>query len=228
MSALLGGLLHLLLWLLQAVGWLLLVVLVLAVVALFIPASVWLTYEADVFSVKIGMLAPLWQVYPRASKRPTKKKPTKTNAEKKPSGKKSPVPVRQLVDALCGALRMAGMFTKLVFGAIKVKNINVYWLVRGEDAAQTAISYGQSNAWLFSVLAFLNNFIYLDFEEITLTPIFEEKFAGYSYFSCQVSAQLFIMVVGFIRLLQMLQQEDALRAVLMRSVRKPKEQTNRK
>ncbi len=227
-------------FLLAAFGWLLLVLLVLVCILLFVPAFAKITYQEESFSVVAGILFVRVYLYPRfyimwdfhagetaeetaarlakkEEKRLAKKaKKDAEQAAKKIDQKAAGKAAKITLDSIITLLRTAGMVMQLIFGELRIMDIRLRLPVQSSDPAQTAILYGKVNAWVYSTLAVLNNFLYLDFKELQIAPVFEENFAGSAYFSCKVSARLFIIVVVAYRLFETLRHEKELLALLLK------------
>ncbi len=209
-------------WLACAFGVLLAVAIVLLLVVLFVPAYVTIVYQNESLEVKAGMLCFTLRVYPECRflrKNPEAKKAKKAAKKDVRKDEKKAVKLsdriaakgaRATINALLSIVRAAGLAMRLILGALKIENICLRLPVQSGDPAQTAILYGKTNAWIYGSLAVLNNFLYLDFKEVQINPVFEENFERTAYFSCKVSAQLVIMVVVAFRLFQMLRNEKEL------------------
>lgn len=204
--------------------WVLLALLVLLAAALLIPVSVWMEYSGGVFRLSAGMLFVKIPILPRkplteqqqkrreakAARKARKKKPKQDKAV----SDKAKTPARQkaklTVDALCTMAGAAGRFLRAVLGTLRITHIRIFLLVGGEDAADTAVQYGRTNAWLYTALAFLNRVFWLDFEQVRLEPDFTGKLAGSEVFSCKVSARLIIMVIAAVSFVYTLYKEKIL------------------
>lgn len=230
----------------QAVLWgvaiLLACIIVLLLVLLFVPSFAKITYEKESFSVVVGILFIQVHVYPhlyflwdkyadeteeeRAARLAKKKE---ARAKKKPKKQvekvgdtKAAKGAKLTIDAIVTLLRTAGRVTQLIVGALRIEKIRLQLPVHSNDPAQTAILYGKINAWFYSSIAILDHFIYLDFQEIQITPIFEENFEKTAYFSCKVSAKLFILVIVVIQLFQTLRKEKELLAFFQKGTARKK------
>lgn len=211
----------------KALGILLLVVLAVLVLALVIPVSVWLAYDGDAFTVRAGTLGLQYPVFPpkktkpKNPKRPQKAKPAQaaqaaqTPPPKPPQGDPArdgqPAPpqdkklllglsFQQLVTAVKGL----GKLGRRVAAGLRITHIRLYLPITGEDAADTAMRYGNCQAWLGAGLGVLNRAVWLDFDEYRLEADFLAKEGKKPRFSCQISARLLIMVIaaaGYLRLL---------------------------
>ena len=202
MGAFLAALGAVLLFVLKAVGILLLVVLVLVVLLLLCPFCADLCWEHGVLTVRAGALGitfPVFQ-YPKPEPPPApenpeppkgfgkvkakfaawraerKRKKAEEKARKKAVAADKPARPRKkakiTLEIICTMLRGAGRLMKAVFGALRITKIQVRLGVRGEDPAAAARNYGKLQAWLYPVLGVLDRFIYLQFDELRIVPDF--------------------------------------------------------
>ena len=178
MGAFLAALGAVLLFVLKAVGILLLVVLVLAVLLLLCPFCADLCWEHGVLTVRAGALGitfPVFQ-YPKPEPPPApenpeppkgfgkvkakfaawraerKRKKAEEKARKKAAAGKPARPRKKAkitLEIICTMLRGAGRLMKAVFGALRITKIQVRLGVRGEDSAAAARDYGKLQAWLW-------------------------------------------------------------------------------
>ena len=202
MGAFLAALGAVLLFVLKAVGILLLVGLALVVLLLLCPFCADLCWEHGVLTVRAGALGitfPVFQ-YPKPETPPApenpeppkgfgkvkakfaawraerKRKKAEEKARKKAAAAGKPVRPRKkakiTLEIICTMLRGAGTLMKVVFGALRITKIQVRLGVRGEDPAAAARNYGKLQAWLYPVLGVLDRFIYLQFDELRIVPDF--------------------------------------------------------
>ena len=211
MGAFLAALGAVLLFVLKAVGILLLVVLVLVVLLLLCPFCADLCWEHGVLTVRAGALGITFPVFQYPKPEPTeeskrKKKPKKVKAAKKPAkAKKSAEPRKKAkltLNILCTILRGAGTLIRAVFGALRITHIRVCLGVRGEDPAAAARDYGKLQAWLYPVLGVLDRFLWLQFDELRILPDFgSSQPTVEDRVSCRVSAQALFIVIAALRVL---------------------------
>lgn len=115
---------------------------------------------------------------------------------------------------LVTAVRGVGALGKAILCGIKVRHIRVYLPVEGADAADTAIQYGHKQAWLHAGLGFLNRAMWLEFDECYLDADFLQEKQKKERFSCQISAQLIIMVIAVARFIWLLWKANILDALI--------------
>lgn len=202
MGAFLAALGAVLLFVLKAVGILLLVLLVLVLLLLLCPFCADLCWEHGVLTVKAGALGitfPVFQ-YPKPEPPPApenpeplkgfgkvkakfaawraerKRKKAEEKARKKAAAAGKPARPRKkakiTLEIICTMLRGAGTLMKAVFGALRITKIQVRLGVRGEDPAAAARDYGKLQAWLYPVLGVLDRFLWLQFDELRILPDF--------------------------------------------------------
>ncbi len=200
----------------KALLWLLGILLAILLILLFVPVAVWLEYSGGVFTVKVGMLGLRFKVWPQKplTEEQQRKKDEKAAAKKarKEAEKKAKGAVTQTegdgpkaknehrakltLEAVCTMAGAAGRLLKGVFGALRFRHIRLWLPVAGKDAADTAVQYGKMQAWLSPIMGFLNQFFWLDVDQMHLEPDFTGKLKGSEHFSCQITARLFIMLVA--------------------------------
>ncbi|MBQ7859351.1 MAG: DUF2953 domain-containing protein [Faecalibacterium sp.] len=209
--------------------WLLAAVLVILLVLLFVPVSVWLEYADGVFRVRMGMLfvkIPVWPQKPLTEEQKQKKeaqkarraaKKAKKEAKKKekqpPADPNKPAPKKKFkltLEMLCVLVNSAGTLLTKLLGALRITHIRIRYPVSGSDAAAVAESYGKTQAWLHTALGFLNRVFWLEFDEVYLTPDFTGNLAGTEHFSCKISARLIIMVIAGVAFVYTLYKEKVL------------------
>ena len=206
-----------LLFLLKAIGILLLVVLVLGLLLMFCPFCADVQWAEGTFLVKAGALGitfPVFQ-YP-APEKPEKKKKEKKQEKKpkepKPQKEASPRKKAKLtLNILCTILKGAGKLTRAIIGSLRFTKIDVVLGVRGEDPAEAARSYGKLNAWLYTALGFLDRFLYLDFRQLRLLPDFgSAEPAVKDHVSFRVTARAYAIIFTLLRVLYEFWREKVL------------------
>lgn len=151
----------------------------------------------------------------KAKNKPTPKpvQPAKKPAEK-PAQQDKNLLLGLSFDQLVTAVKGLGKFGQRIVAGLKIRHIRLYVPITGDDAADTAIKYGKCQAWLHAGLGVLNRAIWLDFDECRLEADFLAKEAKKPHFSCQISAQLLIMVIAALRYLWLLWRAKILEALL--------------
>ena len=227
MGAFFAALGAVLLFLLKAVGILLLVILVLAALLLLCPFCADVCWEHGTLTVKAGALGitfPVFQ-YPKpeppngfgkikatfaAWRAERKRKKAEEKARKKAAAdaarankpKEPRKKAKITLEIVCTMLKGAGTLMKAVFGALRFTKIQVRLGVRGADPADAARSYGKLQAWLYPVLGVLDRFIWLQFDELRILPDFGSgQPAVEDRVSFRVSAQALFIVIAAVRVL---------------------------
>ncbi len=204
-----------LLLVLKLLGWCLLALLAVLVVMMFIPLWIALEVDYDRFCAQIKVLCFSFRLYPR-EKKPAreKKKPyqpqhLKTEAPKQesakdaakpppeaagPSGrtleKKQRIRLSQMLDIFS----TAGKLMKSFLRVIRVEDVKLVLPVHGEDAAQTAIEYGQIQAALGTAFGALQNLFEVGLKQVDIIPDFTGEHKYRRYFYCKIGATPFIMI----------------------------------
>lgn len=202
-----------LLWILAGLAGLL-------VLALLVPVTAHLQWkQSGEFTVKIQVLLLRFKVWPRppktekqlAKKQKAAKqaaaKDEKAKAEKKPATKSPAAGIKFSLDKLNGLLATAGGLMRRILAGLRVHAIQLYLPIQGEDAASTALWVGRTHAGLGAAFGVLNNFLNLEFKELTIYPDYTGQEQGKAFFSCKITGQLLIMVIAGIWALMRLKKE---------------------
>lgn len=221
MTMILSALGAVLLFLLKAIGIVLLALLLLLLLLLLCPFCMDLCWENEILIIRagaFGLMLPVyqfpqpetppqppkglwgkfrarfaaWRAQRRDKKAVKKPQPQKEKPQQPPRKK-----ARLTLEIVAVMLKGAGRLVRAVFGALRITNIRVCLGVRGEDPAQAARDYGKLQAWLYPVLGVLDRFIYLQFEELRILPDFgAPQPAVQDRVSCRVSAQALFIVAA--------------------------------
>lgn len=102
-------------------------------------------------------------------------------------------------DALLGAARiffgtLAPHRQRLLKG-VQVHKLRVFWSVTGEDAADTAVSYGRWIAVSNNLLALARQYLTIRAESLRLEPDFTGQMAGKRILSCQILTRPYIILL---------------------------------
>ena len=214
---------HILLTVLSVLGWVLLALLCLLLVALFTPARLVLELRYDEFSARLKVLCFTVTLYPRGQKQqgdaPDGKEaapaaPPKAGAQADaggsaqagppqagqtaPGGKtgKMPKQKRRLpsLGSLAQICSAAGALMRAVLRTVHVRGVKAVWPVHCEDAAETAIRFGHMQAYVGSALGVLQNFVDLQLKQVDIIPDFTGEHKYRRYFYCKIQAIPFIIV----------------------------------
>lgn len=82
----------------------------------------------------------------------------------------------------------------------RVQHLRVYWTVTGEDAADTAVTYGRRIAALNTLLAVARDWVEIHADSLRLEPDFTGEQKEKRSLSCQLRARAYIMI-GIFRIL---------------------------
>ena len=66
----------------------------------------------------------------------------------------------------------AGWFTKRLLKGLRVRHLCIWWSITGEDAAQTALRFGQMMTLSNNLLTYLRQFISIEADSLWLEPDF--------------------------------------------------------
>lgn len=144
---------------------------------------------------------------PAASKppKPKKKKPiSQMNlnqlAKQEPVEKK----LKLSLDLVKKVLPLAGTSMKRLLWSLRFHHICINLPVHADDAAKTAVQVGQINAGLGAAFGVLQNFLRLRFQQTEIWADYHGEHRQEAFFSCKITAQLYIMlIVGIWALLQL-------------------------
>ncbi|MCI2046785.1 MAG: DUF2953 domain-containing protein [Faecalibacterium sp.] len=216
-----------LLAILQVLGILLAVLLGVLLLLVLVPASVWVDYAGEVLTVKVGILFFRFRLLPKKEKKPLterqrqaaekkqRKKAAKAAAKAQNAAPKTQQETAKLTaEQICAAIKGAGRFLRAVLSHLHITQICICLPVTGQDAADTAIRYGKTQAWLHGILGVLNQAMWLDFDECRLEPDFTGKMDECTHCSCKISAQLIIIGIAAGKLFLLLKEEKVLDAIL--------------
>lgn len=87
---------------------------------------------------------------------------------------------------------------KLLLDHLKVRKVRIVWTVTGEDAAETAISYGALAAACNTAWAAVEDLVDIQAEELRLEPDFTGERRKERCFSCQITARMYIIMASVI------------------------------
>lgn len=201
---------------LAAAGWVLLALLAVLLLLLFTPVRVEVEVKYDKPFVRVKVLCFSFRLWPLKEK---KEKPAPEHLAKdepaappqqedgpaagegdgpaKPPADKAKARKKGLrLSDLTELVSTAGWLMKIVFRVIKFRDIKVVLPVHREDAAETAIAFGRTQAYLGTALGALQNFLDLQFKQVDIIPDFTGSSKYRRYFSCKIVATPFIMVAA--------------------------------
>ena len=183
-----------LLMILKVLGWVLAAVLLAVLVLLLLPAQAELSYESGQFSLRGGFLDLLLPLYPY--KRGKKKKSPAASKKKQAPVKAAGHAKRKITPRLAlQILASSGWAIKKLCRSVHIRDLCIRHTVQGEDAAQTALTYGRMHAALGTAYAMVRNLFDVQVKSISIQPDFAGQSEAQKHFSCKITAQLYIIVV---------------------------------
>lgn len=196
---------------LSVLGWTLLLLLALLLLALFLPVRAAVEYREGALSVRIHFLGMRFWAYPFLERRKKRDPPAhapKKSKRRRAQGDRRKKPSLAWAD-LQGVLGMAGAFTRRALRAIRVTDIILIVPVHRDDAAQTALACGRTEAWLSGAAAALQNFMELRWIELRVLPDFTDEIKAGVYLSCKVGARpVAFLVAGVHALVYLMKKEE--------------------
>lgn len=183
---------------LKVLGCVLLALLALLLLALFLPLRLSLCYEEGSFTAEGGVWFLHFRLWPRPPKKEKKKpskKPEPSKEESAPKAKKKKLKPEITAAFLQEMLESLSWMMRRILAGLHVGDIRLCWPVQGEDAAATALRYGQISAAACGIQATLENILRLEYKEFRILPDFDGSLAGEKHFSCKITARLYIIAV---------------------------------
>lgn len=114
------------------------------------------------------------------------------------------------LEVLKKLLPIAGTSMRRILWALRIHHIRIVFPVHAGDAAQTAITVGRINAVLGTGFAVLQNYLRLSFKETNIWPDYTGENQDQAFFSCKITAQMYIMLIVIIWALLQLRKEKIL------------------
>ena len=172
---------------------------------LFLPLNVFVSFKNDFF-VKVSFAKIKLYETPNKKKQggATNKKrtsPAKEDEEKFKEGKELFSFLKEkhgffgAVKKLLALSRQMLAHIKALLKHTKLKNIRVAITVSGEDAADTAIKYGQVCSAAYPVLSYIDSFKTVSFKKIDIKSDFEENKKEFE-FSFKIKIQIIYMLIS--------------------------------
>lgn len=159
-------------------GYILRGILLLLAFLLLCPVEIHLRYRDKQPTMRLRLLGvltlTLWPQKPQKPKRPKKikPKPAKPTKTKKPKPKKEPAPLMDTLGIVGDLLPQVGRLLGFTLRHTTIKKLRLRMTVEGEDAAQTAIQYGQLNVVFYNFYTWLAAVTRLREYKIALIPNF--------------------------------------------------------
>ncbi len=181
--------------------------LILILLILLLPVGVYLKYDGDfAFKVKFAGIK-VYELKEKKQKADTKEKPVKTEKVKENRLKTS---FEKLKDkhGFVGAIKeIFGFFRSCInhlgylLKTMKFKRVCMDLSVAGEDAAATAIRYGQVCSVVYPVLSFFQSKTNVKYKQINIKSEFEKANSSFS-FSMIINLQIIFLIIAGIRVLK--------------------------
>lgn len=208
---------------LSVILWILFGLLMLLLLVLFMPVCIAVEVNYDKPKLWLKILFFNYQIYPL--KEISKKKKFKMNDNLKEQNqtkqsqteqtredkKKSKLNFSKLnFKKIISMLKAGGTAIKIIFKGLFFTKIQIVYPVYDEDSAQTAILYGQTQAYFGGIAAALQNFVHLSFKSVKIIPDFTNEHKYRRYFYCNIWSCTFIIIVAGIYALIKLKKENAI------------------
>lgn len=185
--------------LLSVLGWTLLALLALLVLALVLPVRAQIEYREDALFVRVQVFGLSFPGYPLPEKlKPKKKKRKKKAAQSSKKKKKAPGLGFEDIGNILGA---AGTLIRRMYRMIHIRDVILIVPIHREDAAQTALSCGRAEAWLSGMAALLQNYFDLRIVQVRVLPDFTNEITAGVYLSCAIGTRLIAVVAACIHAL---------------------------
>lgn len=182
---------------------------ILAVIVLLLLFSInlYIDYNADNIKVWAKYLFIKIPVYPPKDKKEKKKKPDKKEKkepEKKAEEKKENFFVtltktkglNAVVDILSEILRLVKNFSSSVIRHLKMKSIKLDVTAGGEDAADTAVNFGNACSAVYPILGTLSGIItFIDIPQVNITVDYDKKETAASLYLHLKMRLIFIITI---------------------------------
>ena len=136
----------------------------------WLPVSVRFCYRDEQVVIKLQVLFFSKRLYPAKEKKKKKSKvKTKATASAKETKKLS---LKEKAEPYMALLRSLPQPLSWLLSKVRISKLDVRLSVVGEDAAQTAITYGNTCAFVYGLLALLQNFFTVFVKKISIKPDF--------------------------------------------------------
>ncbi|MEG0877553.1 MAG: DUF2953 domain-containing protein [Oscillospiraceae bacterium] len=175
--------------------WIFIIIVAIILLLLFLPVCVAVKYDYDELTVKLKILFLSFTLYPMKEKE-QEEKDAQEEPPQSPQPKKKQKAKFPDFEKLAGLVSTAGMAMKIIFKGIYFTKATIIYPVHCEDAADTAINYGKTHAYLGAAIATLRNYLHISFKELNIIPDFTGEYKYRRYFYCNIWGTPFIIVVA--------------------------------
>lgn len=142
--------------------------------ALFCPVRIlFRCYGTPV--IKVRYLFVTYPLYPKRPKRPSVQKQQTEKNQSEAQKKKEKLSLHETIDMVKDAMGPVWRALRSVRRHLVLNRLWLYIRIAGEDAAQTAISYGRLCAGVYSALAAARNVIHIKKTQFDLAPDFDAE-----------------------------------------------------
>ena len=164
------------------------VVLAVLAVLLLAPVSVWLSWQEEP-SVSLRYLFFRFSLYPpkKREDKPPKEPPKEAPPKPASTNRQKMAELRQKLLLGLDVLHSLGKPLKKLLQGITLYDIELKMTVWREEPSETAIAYGQYNAWLYGATAALKNFFRIKNTSYQLIPLYTQ---GEEVFSLKAKAKV--------------------------------------
>ncbi|MCI6640925.1 MAG: DUF2953 domain-containing protein [Pygmaiobacter massiliensis] len=174
------------------------IVLALLLLLLILPVWLHISLKYDQWELRLQVAGFSVRLYPAREKKPKKAKQAKQKVKKK-QAPAAPKPKKGLPEwvtpsTVIKLVQLAGGLMRRVLRVLKVRGVRLVLPVNGQDAAETALCYGRTNAAVYSGLALLQNAVNLSVESVEIVPDFGADHKFRRSFYCKVGSCPIIMI----------------------------------
>lgn len=191
------------------IGWILLVLLIMILVLLFMPVQIILELKYDKFSVKFRFWFYTRVLY-NAEDEEDEETVSETQTESQTTKKKKKPLFPFTLERFVEFISAASWLIKLVLKCIFVRGVKVIYPIHREDAAETAIAFGKTQAYVGAAIGTLQNALNLKLQKIDIIPDFNGEYKYQRYFYCKIQSIPFIMIIAAVYALVRLRSDKVI------------------
>ncbi len=163
------------------------------------PICVKPEYKNETFTVHLIILFLRFKVFPLPKKEKKKAKAVEKKAEEETENAAEKIKKRKfpiMLEDISTIMQAAKGAIKIIFKGIYFNKIRIFYPVYKEDAAQSAIYYGQLQAYVSATFACLQNILNLRFKSVKLVADFNNELSKNTYLSCKIYASPIIFIIA--------------------------------
>ncbi len=181
------------------IGYILLFLLFIIILLLAMPVRLITIYENEKFTTKAQVLFLTFKIYPmtKKQKKEVKKaeKQGEEQAEKEVKKAKKKLNISLFAEDIVEIVQTAGSVINKIIKSMTFKNVSLVLPVHKDDAAQTAIAYGNMNAYISGAIATLHNYLQLNIKKVNIICDYDNTFEKDTYFYCKIGATPIIILI---------------------------------